>query len=636
MKYKKFLYILLSLIYMDFIYNIFAYDNYLITSIINMILFALIGAAFITIITSLFKEKVNKIITYVIYIFLWFWYNLHYIFYKVFVSPFSMTLLKQSDQTLKFPKNIVISILQNFHMLVLFFLPIVLLIIFKKKIKYEKYNYKEIIKYCCVFVLAISIYVGNIFVQPREIGGIYNLYYETNNVSLNIENLGVMGATYLDVKRLIFGFNEKIMNVDVLEEEPKVSNEPKIIEYEYNYSDLDFSKGNNEIINNYIKNEVGTKQNEYTGMFKNKNLVFIVAESFSEIAVSEKYTPTLYKLVHEGFYFKNFYTSNNLSTIGGEFQALTGLYADNTILSSWRGGWAFYPYGLGNTFKKLGYNTFAYHDNSAYYQDRNVYLKTQGFDNFKGCYNGLEQLINCEQWPQSDIEMMNATVNDYINSDKPFMTYYMTVSGHFYYTFNDNSISNKNKDLVSDLNYPEDIKGYIATQIELDRAIESLMNKLKEANKLDDTVFVLLGDHYPYNLPIDHINLLSDYERDGLIEANSNALILYNSKMEPIEVDKVGMSIDVLPTVLNLFGVDYDSRIIMGKDILSTTEGIAIFKDKSWVTNKGTYYASSGRFVSNDEEVSTDYINNINNIVNNRVAISRMIVDSNYYKSIFD
>ena len=636
MKYKKFLYILLSLIYMDFIYNIFAYDNYLITSIINMILFALIGAAFITIITSLFKEKVNKIITYVIYIFLWFWYNLHYIFYKVFVSPFSMTLLKQSDQTLKFPKNIVISILQNFHMLVLFFLPIILLIIFKKKIKYEKYNYKEIIKYCCVFVLAISIYVGNIFVQPREIGGIYNLYYETNNVSLNIENLGVMGATYLDVKRLIFGFNEKIMNVDVLEEEPKVSNEPKIIEYEYNYSDLDFSKGNNEIINNYIKNEVGTKQNEYTGMFKNKNLVFIVAESFSEIAVSEKYTPTLYKLVHEGFYFKNFYTSNNLSTIGGEFQALTGLYADNTILSSWRGGWAFYPYGLGNTFKKLGYNTFAYHDNSAYYQDRNVYLKTQGFDNFKGCYNGLEQLINCEQWPQSDIEMMNATVNDYINSDKPFMTYYMTVSGHFYYTFNDNSISNKNKDLVSDLNYPEDIKGYIATQIELDRAIESLMNKLKEANKLDDTVFVLLGDHYPYNLPIDHINLLSDYERDGLIEANSNALILYNSKMEPIEVDKVGMSIDVLPTVLNLFGVDYDSRIIMGKDILSTTEGIAIFKDKSWVTNKGTYYASSGRFVSNDEEVSTDYINNINNIVNNRVAISRMIVDSNYYKSIFD
>ena len=633
MKMKKYLYILLSLIYMDLVFNLFAYDNYLKTSVINMTLFAVLNAFLILILTSIFSKKVNKIITYVIYGFMWFWYSLYYIFYKVFITPFSIALFRQSDQTLKFGKNIIISILQNIHIVILFLIPLILLIVFKKKINYDKSKLKDIGAYICLFIISCSIYVLNIFVQKREVGGIYNLYFETNNVSLNIERLGVPAAIYLDVYRCIFGINEKIELVNL----PQEDDDTELFEYDYNKTDINFDGGSGDIarINQFMNNETGSKKNKYTGMFKGKNLVFVVAESFNEIAVRKDLTPTLYKLVHEGFDFENFYTSNNLSTIGGEFQALTGLYADNTILSSWRGGKAYYPYGLGTVFKNLGYNTYAYHDNSAYYQDRNVYLKSQGFDNYKGCYNGLEKLINCEQWPQSDVEMINATVGDYINSDKPFATYYMTVSGHFYYTYGGNAIANKNKDLVKDLDYPEEIKGYLATQMELDKALEILMSKLEEANKLDDTVIVLLADHYPYNLPIDYINMLSDYKRDTLIEANSNSLIIYNSKMKSVKVDKVGMSIDVIPTVYNLFGIDYDSRLIMGKDILSTSEGIAIFKDKSWITNKGTYYASTSKFVPKVDTVDEDYVATINSVVSNRLAISRMIVENDYYKYIF-
>ena len=636
--FKKYVFILLSLIYFDVIFNFFAYDKYLFSSAINMLLFAIVNAFFILIITGLFNGKVNKIITYIIYLILWIWYSFHYIFYKVLITPFSIALFRQSDQTLKFGKNIIISIVSNIHIMLLFLIPMIILLIFKKKIYYDRFKGKEVLFSIILFIISILAFIGSIFIQDKGTGSIYNLYYETNNVSLNIQRLGVMSATYLDIKRSIFGFNEKIENViydtDDDEKEETVIN----IEYDYNYQDINFDGGNQNIqtINEFMKNEVGSKKNEYTGMFKGKNLIFVVAESFTEIAVSEKYTPTLYKLVHDGFYFKNFYTSNNLSTIGGEFQALTGLYADNTILSSWRGGWAYYPYGLGNVFKPLGYSTYAYHDNSAYYQDRNVYLKTQGFDNYKGCYNGLENLINCEQWPQSDVEMMKATVNDYIDNEDPFLVYYMTVSGHFYYDFNGNAIAYKNRELVSDMDYPEEVRGYVATQMELDKALEYLLNELAKKNKLDDTVIVLLADHYPYNLPIDYINMLSSYKRDSLIEANSNNLIIYNSKMDSVQVDKVGMSIDVLPTVLNLFGIDYDSRLIMGKDILSTTEGIAIFKDKSWVTNMGTYYAATSRFEPAVENISDGYVNNINGIVNNKLAISRMIVDNNYYEYIFN
>lgn len=634
MKLKKYLYVLLSLLYLNIIFNLFTYDNYLRSSVINIFLFDLINAAFITILISMFNEKINRIMTYIVYIFLWIWYSIYYVFYHVFITPFSISLFRQSDQVLKFGKSVIISILENIHVILLFLLPVILLIIFRKKIIYKLSSKKYIVIFGCMFIIFIGMYLGNMYIQNKDMGSIYSLYYNENNVSLNIERLGVISATYLDIKRAIFGIKEKITNVTIEDTEDK----NEVFEYDYNYDDnLKFDGGSGDIltINNYVKNDNGSKQNKYTGMFEGKNLIYIVAESFSELAVSKKYTPTLYKLVHDGFYFENFYTSNNLSTIGGEFQALTGLYADNTILSSWRNGTGYYPYGLGNIFKDNGYNTFAYHNNSVYFQDRNIYLKSQGFDNFKGCYNGLEKVINCEQWPQSDVEMMDATINDYINSDKPFMTYYMTVSGHFYYNFSDNSMAKKNKDLVNDLDYPEEVKGYMATQIELDKALELLINKLKEKDKLDDTVIVLLADHFPYNLSLDNINILSTYKRDYLIEANSNNLIIYNSKMKKVTVDKVGMSIDVLPTVLNLFGINYDSRIIMGKDILSTTPGIAIFKDKSWVTNNGTYYASTGRFEAKADDLEEDYVKNINTIVNNRVAISRMIVANDYYKYLF-
>ena len=635
MKFKKYLVILLSLMYMDLVFNLNAYDSYLKTTIINIFLFNIIEAFLIYFITSLGSKKVNMIISYVVYGFKWFWYSLYYVFYKVLVTPFSIALFRQSDQALKFGKNILISIFQSAPVLILFILPLLGLIIFRKRFNFVKLNLRNSLLCIGLFLLAVSIYVGNMFIQDKGVGSTYNLYFETNNVSLNIERLGVPAATCLDVYRCIFGIEEKIQTVEAFYEENK---EDEMFDYDYNNLDFKFDGGSGDIkvINDYLKTEPGSKKNKYTGMFKGMNLIYIVAESFNEIAVSSELTPTLYKLVHEGFDFENFYTSNNLSTIGGEFQALTGFYADNAIFSSWRGGKAYYPNGVGTIFKNLGYNTYAYHDNSAFFQDRNVYLATQGLDNYKGCYNGLEELINCEQWPQSDIEMMKATIPDYINSDKPFMTYYMTVSGHFYYNFSGNAIAKKNKDLVDKLDYPEEVKGYLATQIELDRALEYLINELKNNGKLDDTVIVLVADHYPYNLPLNYINMLSSYERDSLIETNSNNLIIYNSKMKSVKVSKVGMSIDVIPTVYNLFGIDYDSRIIMGKDILSTSEGIAIFKDKSWVTGKGTYYASSGKFVAKTDDIPSGYVDDINKIVSNRVAISRMIVLNDYYKYLYN
>ena len=388
------------------------------------------------------------------------------------------------------------------------------------------------------------------------------------------------------------------------------------------------------MIDNYIQSDKGTLKNEYTGIFEGYNIVYITAESFSEVGIREDLTPTLYKLTHSGFQFENFYTPNNLSTIGGEFQSLTGLYPDYSILSRWRDGVNYFPYGLANIHRGLGYSSFAYHNNFYGFQDRHQYLASQGFTNYLGCFNGLEYRMNCDRWPESDVEMMDVTIPDYLYSETPFLAYYMTVSGHFAYTFDDNSIALQNMDYVNGLDLSEHAKAYLATQIELDRALERLIYNLEQVGKLDNTVIVLLADHYPYELDFDSINSLSSYYRDGTFGVNHNSLIIWNPSIEDVKISKPCMSDDVLPTVYNLFGISYDSRLFTGRDILSDSFGIAIMFDRSWVTEKGFYHADTGVFDAN-QEIEEGYVDSVNQLVNARLTISRMIVENDYYRYLF-
>ena len=167
-----------------------------------------------------------------------------------------------------------------------------------------------------------------------------------------------------------------------------------------------------------------------------------------------------------------------------------------------------------------------------------------------------------------------------------------------------------------------------------------LQEHLKETGELEDTVIALVGDHYPYSLEIEQINEVSDYQKDDTIEVNHSNFIIWNSEMKkPIKVKKVGSQIDVLPTLLNLFGVEYDSRLMIGKDILSDSEGIAIFSDHSWVTDYGTYNYRTGTFTlkeGKELENQEEYINNMNAYVNNAFSVSKMIIDTNYYTYILN
>ena len=635
---------------LEIIYKALVYHTFFNSATIYTLLFCL-PFTFLLMLIKVFNHKVNRILFYVIELGITIYFAFQYCFHMFFATPFSFATLGLAGQAFDWWENIKNLIIGNWWQIILLFVPLIITIALIKFINFEKYRLKKTLLLFGLFFLTYGLSIVSLFINKKPIYSAYNLYFNVNSVIDNYKEFGVLCATRLDIERLTFHFKEKIItdnDFDIVNKPtPQYTDDGKLIDYGDNITQIDFDKlmaetndKNLKNVHAYFKNRAATNKNQYTGMFKGKNLVYVLAEAFNEIAVSPELTPTLYKMIHTGFEFNNFYSPVFLSTIGGEFQSGTGSIPSQETLTTWKQKMVKNPYAIGNSFSREGYNVQSYHDWTYTYYGRQKYMKNMGFENYKGCnvgdfYKLFSNSRNGQcKWLPSDTEMINGTFADY-GTSTPFATYYVTVSGHAPFNFTGgNSTSLRYKDLVKDLPYSNNVKAYIASQIELDRAMEALINKLTEAGILDDTVIVLVGDHYPYTLTLDEVNEAASYKKDGIVEINHSNLIIWNNAMnEKITVDKVGSQIDILPTVLNLFGIEYDSRLIIGRDILSSSEGLAIMSNRSWVTDSGTYYAGSRKFVPKEGvTVDSDYVNNVNSLVSNYFTMSKYLISYNYHE----
>ena len=642
MKYKKMLIIFLNLLYLELIYHLFIFNSFKLKHIFLITIFTVLSTIFIDLITSLFTKKVNKWLMIIINCFLSVLFIAQIINYRFYGNVISIYSIIHGGQVFGFLSAIFSVLWQNIICVIFLLIPIPLYIIFNKKIETDNLSWKVILKKNGLLIIVFILSLLSLQTDKKEIYSAKNLYYYRHAPLETVKKLGMLTTLRLDLERTITGFEEnltKVTDLNLPEVKEDTKNEDKI---KYNIEDIDFLKlaeeeNKTEIknIHYYMANETPTKQNKYTGMFKDKNLIVITAEAFSPIAVNEALTPTLYKLVNQGFTFTNFYSPiYYVSTSDGEYVSLTSLLPKESVWSFYKSSKNYLPYVYGNVFKNLGYETYAFHDGQYKYYDRNLSHPNMGYK-YMACGNGLEKLMNCKKWPQSDLEMINATFDMYSNEEK-FVAYYMSISGHLEYNFYGNNMANKNKALVADTEYSDKIKAYIACQIELDKALEELINKLKEKDILDDTVIVLSADHYPYGLTNDDINSVTPLE-DAKFDIHKNNLIIWSNTMKKnIKIDKIAESLDILPTILNLFGINYDSRLLIGKDILSDTDGLVILNDRSWITKYGKYNASTQKFTSlTEEEIPENYVNKINEIVANKFVISKNILDTNYYKHVF-
>lgn len=599
----------------------------------NMILFSVLSGSVISLL-FLFKSKINKIIFIVFSILLTVLYITQYLYIKIFDSFLSISSLFDSGDLIKFIDSIFKVLLSNWYVVFIYILFIIIVLFLLRKIEIIRHNKKSFISNILFVFIMYFICIGTLFIGDDSLYSKKNLYFNINVPRENVESFGVLTTFRLDLQRILFNFKEKN-----LYEYKDINGNNYVIDInDYNMIDINFNvKGNKDIkeISNYLSKQSPSKKNEYTGVFKDKNLIFIVGESFSSLSIDKKLTPTLYKLSNKGFQFNNFYNPlYPVSTADGQYMLDTSLVPAEGTWSILDVHDKYYPYTYGNVFKSLGYKTYAFHNYDYDYYERDKYFKTMGFDKYLGNGNGLEKYMGFDKKPSSDYEMFKNTFNIYSGEDK-FLAYFITMSGHRDYD-KKHAIVKKNWDKVKDLNYSDKVKAYLATQIELDKAMEVLLKKLKDKGILDDTVIVLTGDHYPYGLTQDEIlEIDSSKNKNYYLERDHSSLIIYNSEVDKL-FDKYCYSMDVLPTILNLFGVEYDSRLLIGRDIMSDSDQFVLFSNRSFISDKGKYYSNINKFVSfKDKKIDDNYISNMKNNIYLKYRNSRLILENDYYKYLF-
>lgn len=543
-------------------------------------------------------------------------------------------------------------------------LPLALCILLRKRIVTEH----RMSKWSLLFVTAVSVIfllIGEGLARWGTYGDSYTYNFQTDAA---VSQFGLHTAVRLEAEYALFGTPQPKLELSTQKDEPNdTPDDPPAaatpVEYGYNALDIDFqalagsaSDSALRSMAQYFGSLTPSKKNEYTGLFQGKNLVLITAEAFSPWFISRELTPTLYKLTHEGFVCENYYQPGwGQSTTGGEYAVMTGL------LPTWVGSnVSFYasanddmPFALGNQLRALGYRTGAYHDNIYNYYNRDKTHPNLGYD-YQGVGSGLT-MTEDGSWPYSDLEMVQNTIGDYIDgyvSDgTPFHVYYMTVSGHGSYGWGHAmAAKNRAKAQAAYPNASTQVQSYVAANLELENALTYLLEQLEAAGIAEDTVICMSADHYPYLLAepeTDYYNELRgvvDSERDT--DRYRNALVLWCGGMEnAVTVTEPCSAVDIVPTLSNLFGLEYDSRLLSGRDVLdkdydagSASGSIPLVilptsSGNSWATAAGVFEASTRTFNARPGvTVEEDYVSRVNNIVALQYNYAQQLIARDYYR----
>ena len=637
---------ILSPVYLELALHFFIYGQ-IGSRIVYPILFAVCAGVFIFAVCTCLPGRACGPVFCVLIGLLNFYFEIQLVYNSIFGEFMSiMQLFTGAAAVTNFFRQLLYGMWKIAPKILTMLLPMVLTIVLVclKKVQVPHFRWYWSVAGIAVFFALHFGAVGVMALGGRSAYSVYGLYTSRDTVTeISVNNIGLLSTTRLELKYMLF---PKVTETEApaaytpAQEEP-VELEPEV---EYNMLDLDFDalarSTDNEYLqklDQYFSTVSPTEKNEYTGLLEGYNLITICAESFSNLLIDEERTPALYKLATGGFVFENYFGTYGSNTTNGEYTFCMGNYPDmsrsKTAASFFASQSNYLPFCLGNEFSNLGVQTWAYHNYSGEYYSRNDTHPNMGYI-FQSAGEGLDIEIN---WPSSDLEMMEASVDDYLANGEPFHAYYMTFSGHYQYDW-ENPMSKKNKAMTDGLPYSDTVKAFLACNQELEYALEYLLDRLEEAGVADKTVIVLTNDHYPYGLTAEEYNELAGREIDTIFEKFRNSFICYVPDMEPVHVDTYCSTVDILPTLLNLFGLEYDSRLLAGRDVLSQgANQMAVLSDQSFVTKDYGFDAATGqvRVFTEGYTVDEEDLTRRQNLIQNQFRVSLDVLNYDYYAHAF-
>lgn len=571
-------------------------------------------------------------------------YGSQIVYHFIFGTLYSAAMVSQGGEAMtNFWRELLAAMGDHFLWLIALLVPLALRIFLRKGLKGELRAKGRIV----LLALAVALFAltrADIRQTGTEMFSDED-YYRSGEIATNqtTQRFGLLTTIRLELTR-----HAKTEEQDYYIPEETQGENPaqEPAEVRYNVMDIDFDALNAMTedkkllaINDYCSKVTGTNQNEYTGMLKDYNLIVMCAESFSPAAIDKDLTPNLYKLTQQGIIFNNYYNTFPNTTTDGEYALMQGLFPDagrsKAVSSLYASRNSYLPFTLGNVFQsQRGVESFGYHNYRGSYYGRSESHPNMGYT-MKFAGDGMTFTTN---WPASDLEMMEQSVDDYIGKE-PFHAYYMTFSGHYKYDIGTNEMAKRNWDQVKDLPYSSNaIKAYLSCNIEFDKAIGYLMERLEQAGVADRTAIVIAGDHFPYGLKDSEYAELIGHDIDGFSKYKSTLIFWVGGLEENIVVDEYCCNVDVLPTILNLWGFEYDSRLLAGTDVFSDGTHAAVLVDKSFLTDKVWFNASTGeiRYQVPESEIPEGYVENMNQLIATRFSISADILNTAYYNFVFD
>ena len=579
-------------------------------------------AMFFTAFAGFFKNLGNKITTPILLLIINVYYCIQFVYFKIFGSLFSVSMMGMGGTAVgNFFWAMEGVLVASIIFLTLFLAPalICIFVSFVKKLAFRGY---PILMHILVLAAAVGLWFGGIgglkAVGTDRQSAYHVLTDSSSDTDTTANHLGTLATFIVESGAYYFGIGtneeqtelvainksdfelvpeivpevvaetevvtpddkaeEKAVEETVEEIVEPIDTTPRIDErFDFEALAEAAKDSNTKNLYNFLAQREPSYRNEYTGLFKDYNLIYICAEGFWSPACNEKVTPTLYKMQNNGIVLDNYYNSFLNTTTNGEFAFTTSLWPDvsrwamsGTDVGSFpQSAGKFMPYGIGDFFSDNGVSTYGFHNYYGTYYRRYLSWPNIGFDNCKF----MGEMKFTSNWPSSDYEMMQQSVDDYIE-DERFFAYYMTFSGHGPYS-SANYISRKNIDTVKELlgdeaaNYNTEALNYLSSNYELELAMQYLLERLEEAGKLDNTVIVMTGDHYPYYLSEAGRTSLCQQEITELEQYHSTCFIYNAAIEEPIHCDEYCCNVDIVPTLLNLFDLPFDSRLLIGTDVFS-------------------------------------------------------------------
>lgn len=527
------------------------------------------------------NSKFRKYITLFFNLILLIFSIINYFMYSYFNCVFSWKDLILTGEGLSFVDSVFKFI--NFKIILFVLICIILNIFIFKFSKFDTYRIKskQTILLIILFSISIGLYSYNTTQLSKTTDG-----WDAKEILNNDSNFY---TNWVD--------SNKLLNISGT--------------YQYLIKDLYMSffykqkiKNSNKIITSYINENMKTTNDlEYFGRFKDKNLIFVMMESIEDWQINEQVTPTLFYMMQHGFNFTNHYSPDYVvgKTANTEFIANTGIYPNiNHMTPHYAYTDNSFPFSIANLFKEEGYLVNSFHRSLEHIYNRKAMHEAFGYSRYHSFSDMGIDFKNVDYDSNLIIDGYDKIVND----DK-FMSFIITYTGHSPYSYSENKCK-KNLEEIEKLNITnnlnEEEKCALSAARETDKMFKKLLNKLKDDDKLDDTIIVAFSDHPNYVK-------LNDNETNLL---NKTIFFIYNNKSSSHQINTLTSSINILPTVINLFGIN-TKYVYAGYDALNTKNEYVIFKDY-------TYF--------NGKEILP-----INEILEKNINYSKALLVSDYYKN---